>query len=110
VGVRKGGFGIEDHHSVAKQLVSSNVNLVANHMFHSEQKILNGDVLLHGVGFTVDFTQPVSREVEHSLTKGFARYRPCVYANAAQDSPSLNEGRLLAQFRGLDSSALSCRT
>ncbi len=96
--------------AVSPHLGADDLDLALDDGRASEEEVLGGDVLLHGVGRAVHPALGEAREVEHGFAEGLRRDRARVDAHAAHDLALLADPDLPAELRGLNGRTLPGRT
>src|ERR1700756_103402 len=102
VPTEKARFGPYELDVVAPQLMTHHIDLMLDHPVGADQEILHRDVLLDGVGGSVEFAGAVPRKLEHNLAKGFGGNGAEVDAAAAQDGFPLDHCDFFVELRTLD--------
>src|SRR5262245_18045110 len=92
---------------VANQLILDDFLLGLDHVIAAHGEIFEGDVLFEPVASPVELALPEARQEKDSLTPGFARNRPGVYADTAGNFLAFHNAHSLANLCGLNGRLLA---
>ena len=96
--------------SVAHQLVSNHVGLLADHMLGPRQQVRRGDLVLDAVAGAVELTLIHAGQVEHGLAQRLGRDGAGVDAHAAEHWTLFDDRDRFAQLGRGDRGFLAART
>src|SRR3984893_12372869 len=108
-GVGETGHACQYFDAIARELRADNVDFGFDDMLRAERKIGHGDLILHAIVHAVDVLVVETGEMQHRFTNCLTGNCAGVDGRAADHLELLNESHVLAEFGGLDRSALACR-